>query len=147
MCCTNKNSLTVFSTILLMLWYCTNFLKCLPIVYFSELSFGWLLSVSTNYIYTHTHTTIMAVWILCGTTRVSQYQKKLSPTHTYCGHQLSLICFIHLMWSMFLRSFSAICPSFIWSTSWPVTIYFILHTFLHPVISQHMPVPLHPVLL
>jgi len=29
----------------------------------------------------------MALWILSGTTRVSQYQKKHSPTHTYRGHQ------------------------------------------------------------
>jgi len=37
------------------------------------------------------------------TTRVSRYQKKVkkhSPTHTYRGHQSSLICFIHLIWSM-----------------------------------------------
>ena len=42
----------------------------------------------------------MALWILSGTNRVSWYQKKHSPTHTYCGHQLSLICFIHIIWSM-----------------------------------------------
>ena len=35
----------------------------------------------------------MALWILSRTTR---YQKKHSPTHTYHGHQLSLICFFHL---------------------------------------------------
>ena len=36
-----------------------------------------------------------------------------------------------------------LCPSFIWSTSWPGTLQFIVHTFLHPIIvffSQHMPV-------
>jgi len=31
---------------------------------------------------------------------VSQYQKKHSPNHTYHGHQSSLICFFHLLWSM-----------------------------------------------
>jgi len=56
--------------------------------------------------YTHTHTTILRLsgLILSGTTRVSWYygwyQKKHSPTHTYRGHQSSLICFIHLLWSM-----------------------------------------------
>jgi len=35
-----------------------------------------------------------------GSTNVSRYQKKYSPTHTYRGHQSSLICFIHLLWSM-----------------------------------------------
>jgi len=49
---------------------------------------------------THTHNHFTAVWILSRTTRVSQYQKKRSPTHTYRGHQSSLICFIHLIWSM-----------------------------------------------
>ena len=44
---------------------------------------------------TRTHTTVLR--ILSGTTRVSQYQKKHSPTHTYYGHQSSLICFIHLV--------------------------------------------------
>jgi len=41
-----------------------------------------------------------ALWILTGTTRVSQYPKKRSPTHTYYGHQSSLICFVHLLQSL-----------------------------------------------
>jgi len=41
-----------------------------------------------------------ALWILTGTTRVSQYQKKHSLTHTYHGHQSSLICFLHLLRTM-----------------------------------------------
>ena len=53
---------------------------------------------------THTYTIYIdnrftALWILSGTTRVSQYQKKHSPTHTYHGHDLSLICFLHLLQS------------------------------------------------
>jgi len=40
-----------------------------------------------------THTTVFtALRILSGTTRVSWYQKKHPPTHTYRGHQSSLIC-------------------------------------------------------
>jgi len=42
----------------------------------------------------------MALWILSVTTWVSQYQKKHSPTHTYHGHQSSLISFLHLLWTM-----------------------------------------------
>jgi len=38
--------------------------------------------------------------VLSEKTWVSQYQKKQSPTHTYRGHQSSLICFLHLLWSM-----------------------------------------------
>jgi len=48
----------------------------------------------------HTHNRFTALWILSATTQVSQYQKKHSPTHTYRGHQSSLICFIHLLQSM-----------------------------------------------
>jgi len=47
----------------------------------------------------HTHNRFTALCILSGTTRVSWYQKKHSPTHTYRGHQSSLICFLHLIQS------------------------------------------------
>jgi len=46
--------------------------------------------------------------------------------------------------------FHNLSPSFLWSTSWPGTLHFILHTFLDPIIivfSQHMPLPSQPVLL
>ena len=68
------------------------------------------------------------------------------------------ICFRHLLRSMAsslfnprgLQSFSTISlPSFLWSTSWPGTLHFILHTILHPIIvffSQYMPIPSQPVL-
>ena len=97
----------------------------------------------------------MAVWILSGTTQVSWYQKKHSPTHTYRGRQSSLISFLHLLWSTACslfnlhawQSLSTISfQVFFWSTSWPGTLHFILHTFLHPIIvffSQHMPIPYH----
>jgi len=38
-----------------------------------------------------THNRFMALWILSGTTQVSRYQKKHSPTHAYRGHQSSRI--------------------------------------------------------
>jgi len=40
--------------------------------------------------------------------------------------------------------FHNLSPSFLWSTSWPGTLHFILHTYLHPItvfFSQHMPIP------
>ena len=40
--------------------------------------------------------------------------------------------------------FYNLSPRFMWSTSWPGTLHFILHTFLHPIIvffSQQMPIP------
>jgi len=93
----------------------------------------------------------MALWILSGTTRVSRYQKKHSPTHTHRGLQssllLSLSTTIHgilpIQSTCFTVFFHNLSPSFLWSTSWPGSLHFILHTFLHPIIisfSQHMPI-------
>jgi len=65
---------------------------------------------------THNHFT--ALWIFSGTTRVSRYQKKHSPTHTYRGHQSYLSafsiyydpwhppCSIHVPDSLFPQSLS-----------------------------------------
>jgi len=114
-----------------------------PIVFYNYLIFYY------NYNHFTTHSTLSAT---------NRYQKKHSPTHTYRGHQSSLISFLHLLRSkasslLNLRacqSFSTISLSFLWSTSWPGTLHFILHTFLHPIIvffSQHMPIPPQPVLL
>jgi len=95
-----------------------------------------------------------ALWILPGTTRVSRYQKKHSPTHSYrmvISHPLSTSSICYHPWhpSCSIYVPDNLCPSFLWSTSWPGTLHFILHTFLHPIIffSQHMPIPSQPVLL
>jgi len=107
---------------------CIPSLNCLPIT-----------MITHTHANTHTHTNrFTALWILCGTTRVSRYQKKHSPTHTYCGHQSSLICCLHLLlvqkqlfslraWQSFPHS-----PSFLWYTSWPGTLHFVLHSFTSP---------------
>jgi len=70
-------------------------------------SFEWYINPLTTvhahactHTHTHTHNHFTALWILSGTARVSWYQKKHSPTHSYCGHQSSLICFLHLPQSM-----------------------------------------------
>jgi len=62
-----------------------------------------------NWKHTNTHTPhnhFTALWILSGTTRVSQYQKKHSPTDTYPDHQSSFICFLLLLWSMASSQFN-----------------------------------------
>ena len=43
---------------------------------------------------------------LSGTTRVGQYQKKHSPTHTHPDHQTSFIIFLHFQRSMVSSLFS-----------------------------------------
>ena len=69
----------------------------------------------------------------------------------YLLHLSNTICGILPVQSTCLKVFfHNLCPSFLWSTSWPGTLHFILHTFLHPIIVfflQHMPIPSQPVLL
>jgi len=61
---------------------------------------NWSQHHSTLIFTIHTHNRLTALWILSVTARASRYQKKHSPTLTYCGHQSSLIWFIHLLRSM-----------------------------------------------
>jgi len=72
-------------------------------------------------------------------TRVNWYQKKHSPTHTYRGHQSSLICFLHLLQSM-ASSLLNLCAlqSFSQSLSKFSLVYFLAwHPPLHtPYISS-----------
>jgi len=77
---------------------------------------------------------------------VARYQKKHSPTHTHPDHQKSSINFVHLLRSIAsswfnLRASQSFSTGPVWSTPWSGTLYFILHTFLHPIIIfflQHM---------
>jgi len=46
---------------------------------------------------THMHTHTQPFY---GSLDFFRYQKKHSPTHTYHSHQSSLICFVHLLWSI-----------------------------------------------
>jgi len=105
-----------------------------------------------------THTTTTVYGPLSGTTRVSRYQKKHSPTHLPDHHPI-FISFFDLprsipsslfklrAWQSFLHNLS---PRPLWSTSWSGALHLIFHTFLHPnsvFFSQHMPIPSQPFLL
>ena len=88
------------------------------------------------YYYYYNHFT--ALWILSGTTGWADTRKKHSTTHTFRGHQSSLICISHLLWStasmcwiyvpdsLFAQSLS----KFSGSTFWSGTLHFI-HFFTH----------------
>jgi len=68
---------------------------------------------------------------------------QLSPSTTI--HSIFLVQFTYLA-----VLFHNLCPGPLWSCSCSGTPYFILHTFLHPIViffSQHMPIPLQTVLL
>jgi len=67
--------------------------------------------------YTHTHNRFTALWILSGTIQVSWYQKKHSPTHTYRGHQSSLICFLYL-----LRSTASYLFNYMFDNLFPLSV-------------------------
>ena len=90
----------------------------------------------------HTHTQPFNS-LLSGTTRVGRHQKKHSSTHTHLDHRTSFIIFLHLERSMASSLFSTMCltvlsdnisPGPLWSSSWPWTLNFILHAFLHPIV-------------
>jgi len=113
----------------------------------------WQNAYSSRNTHIHTHNHVTAVWILSRTIRVSRYQTKLSPTHSYHGRQSSLICFLHLSRSMASypfnlyawQSFHNLFPSFFWSTSWPGTIHFIysVHFFAQSLSSFCSTCPYH----
>ena len=86
-------------------------------------------------------------------TRVSRYQKKHSPTHTDRGHQSSLICILHLLWSIAsslfnlraLQSFSTISLQVFFGLPLglaPSTSYSI-HFFTQSLSSFHNTCPYH----
>jgi len=80
----------------------------------------------------HAHTNhFTAVWTLSGTIRVSQYQKKYSPTHTYRSHQSSLVCFIHLLRSMVSSLFNP--------RTWQSFSTISLQFFLVYLLAWHLP--------
>jgi len=107
-----------------------------------------------NYYYNH----FTARWTLSGTTRMSRYQKKHSPAHTYRGHQSSLICFPHLLRSM-VSSLLNLCTWQSFSTI-SLRVFFDLPLGLAPSTSysihfftqslsflQHMAISSQPILL
>jgi len=91
----------------------------------------------------HTHTTqpFYGSVEFVRTTRVSRYQKKYSPTHSLWSSIIH-ICFLHLLRHMAssvfnpraLQSFPTISLQVFFGLSWPGTLHFILHTFLHSII-------------
>jgi len=81
-------------------------------------------------LHTHTHNRFTALWKLSGTTRMSRYQKKHSPTtlivvisHPYLLSPSTtthgILCIQSTCSTVFYHNLS---PSFLWSTSWPSTL-------------------------
>jgi len=72
----------------------------------------------------------MALWILSRTTRVSRYQNKHSPTHTYHDHQSSLICF-----SICYDPWHPPCSIYVPDTLFPQSPKFSCLNLFHPVLG------------
>jgi len=106
--------------------------------------------------HTHTHTHTQQFYISLDFVR--DIQGEPVPEETFTQSHLSWSSVIsHLLPSSIMIHgilpvqitymtvfFRNLYPNFLWSTSWPGTLNFILHTFLHPVIvffSQHMLIP------
>ena len=110
--------------------------------------FALILAVSHS-THTHTHNVLWLYGVCPGQPVWAGTRRNIHPlTH---GHQLSLIHGnLPVQSTRPTVFFHNLSPSFLWSTSWPGTLHFILHTFLHPVIvffSQHVPIPTQPVFL
>jgi len=113
---------------------------------------SWKANLQTPvYLETHTqtHNRFTALWNLSGTTRVSRYQKKHSPTHTYMGHQSSLSALRSMASSIFnpraLQSFSTISLQVFFGLPLglvPSTSYSI-HFFTQSLSSFHSTCPYH----
>ena len=93
-----------------------------------------------------------------GTTRVGRYQKKHSPIHTHPDQCASFITFLHLQWSMASSLFNLRARQSSRTTSYQVfglplglepSISYSIHFFTQSssFFSQHMTVPVQPVLL
>jgi len=101
----------------------------------------------------HTHNCFTARWILSGTTQVSQYKKKHSPTHTYPYHQSSFICFVHLLRSMAsslfnLCAWQSFCTVSIWAFFGPPlalapSTSYSTHFFIQSLFSFRSTCPYH----
>ena len=72
------------------------------------------------------------------TTWMGHYQKKHSPWSSDILYQLPPSTTIHsillVQFMCFTVLFYNLSPGPLWSSSWSVTLYFILHTFFHPII-------------
>jgi len=105
---------------------------------------NWSTSVTTMWDQTHTHTHTQPFYgshdFVYGKTWWGSTRKNCFTKARHSEWQFMCL-------TLFFHSLS---PSLLWSTSWPGTLNFILHTFLHPIIvffSQYMPIPSQPVLL
>jgi len=95
------------------------------------------LHIARSNTHAHTHNHFTALWTLSGIARVSRYQKNHSPVIPYLHPpSVTIHGIIPVQFTCLTIFFHNLCPSFLWSTSWPGTVSFILHTFLHTSIYR-----------
>jgi len=86
----------------------------------------------------HTYNHFTAVWILSETTRVSRYQKKQSPTHTYRGHQSSLSAS-----SIYYDPWHLHCSSYVPDSFFPQSLQVYLLAWHPPLHTPYISSPNH----
>ena len=96
------------------------------------------LLLQSTHTHTHTHTNI-----LCSMDFVWDNPDEPVPEETFSHSHPSRpppSTMIHgilpIQSTCFTVFFYNLSPSFLWSASWPCTLHFILHTFLHPIIIK-----------
>jgi len=107
--------------------------------------------------HTHTHNCFTALWLDFVRDNLGEPVPEETFTHSNLSWSSIVPCLLHpstmihgilpVQSTVFFHNLS---PSFVRSTSWPGTLHFILHTFLHPIIvffSQHTPILSQPVSL
>jgi len=104
--------------------------------------------VSNHYYYN----CFTALWISSWTTRVSRYQKKHSSAYAYLGRQSSLSAapsitihdILPVQFMCLTAFFHNLCPSFLWSTSWPGTLTsYSIHFFTQSLCLFRSTCPYH----
>ena len=131
--------LPCFLTLDFIIWWLLKFHK------FKENGDSCLPLLNITHTHTHTHTTVLRLCWICpgqpgwaGTRRniypltlivVINHPNLLFPSTTIHG-------ILHIQSTCSTVFFHNLSPSFLWSTSWPGTLHFILHTFLHTTAVQ-----------
>jgi len=102
----------------------------------------------------HTHTTVL--WHSGFCPGEPMPEETFTHSHLLWSSIISYLLHLYIMihgilpvqFTCLTVFFHNLSPSFLWCTSWPGTLNFILHTFLHQitvVFSQHMSIPSQPV--
>ena len=109
----------------------------------------WMVDLYRTHTHTHNRLTAFDLW-----PREPVPEETFTHSHPSCLSDIlyqlpPFTTILFVQFTCLTVLFHNLSPGPIWSSSWSLTLYFILRVFLHPIIIflQHMPIPLQPVLL